>query len=406
MLAEGIAGHAIQRTADTQDQKNADPEGCKPTGKAVYLITNDAQNSVVALPISADGTLEKGTITPSGGKGSNSLDAQKQPAAPDALVSQSALTIAGNFLFTVNAGSNSVSMLSIDKRDPTKLAVVGKPAAVPGQFPNTVAASAKNKLACVGTTGAKAGISCAPFSKNGIGSMDSLRAIDLVQSTPPVGPTNTVSHAFFSEDESTLFTMVKGDPTVNKTGFMSSLAIEQKKSCSGSMASSAASEDSRVSPPGTAVLFGSQFIPGTNNIFATDASFGAAVLSVDQKSGQASIVRRQTIEGQKATCWAAFAKSTGTVFVTDVALPRIIEMSAKDASIISTIDLSAGGDSGFIDLQAAGDFLYALAPGNGTTDAAITVLDISGGQGKAKSIQRFSLKGMSGKNSQGIAVLN
>lgn len=96
MLAEGIAGHAIQRTADTQDQKNADPEGCKPTGKAVYLITNDAQNSVVALPISADGTLEKGTITPSGGKGSNSLDAQKQPAAPDALVSQSALTIAGN----------------------------------------------------------------------------------------------------------------------------------------------------------------------------------------------------------------------------------------------------------------------------------------------------------------------
>ncbi|KAI0382380.1 hypothetical protein F5Y04DRAFT_279670 [Hypomontagnella monticulosa] len=418
MLAEGIAGHAIQRTAGTQgaqngqngqngqDQQVSDPESCKPTGKAVYLITNDAQNAVVALPISADGTLEKGTITPSGGKGSIALDAKGQPATPDALVSQSALTIAGGFLFTVNAGSNSVSMLSIDKRDPTKLAVVGKPAEVPGEFPSTVAASAKNKLTCVATTGAKAGISCASFSKNGIGSMDGLRAIDLGQTTPPVGPTNTVSHTFFSEDESTLFTMVKGDPGANKTGFLSSLPIEQKKSCSGANAAAAAQKDSRVSPPGTAVLFGSQVIPGTNTIFATDASFGATVLSVDEKSGQAQVVRRQTIDGQKATCWAAFSKATGSVFVTDVAFPRIIEMSAKDASIISTIDLSAAGDPGFIDLQAAGDFLYALSPGNGTTDAAIAVVDLSAGQGQAKAIQRFSLKGISGKNSQGIAVLN
>ena len=61
-------------------------------------------------------------------------------------------------IFAVNAGSNTLTMLEVSKSDPTCLTVVGEPAALTGEFPNTVAASAKNKLACVGTTGAKAGI--------------------------------------------------------------------------------------------------------------------------------------------------------------------------------------------------------------------------------------------------------
>lgn len=402
ILANGISGHVINKNAASQQSNDA----CKATGKAVYLITNDAENSIVALPIQADGTLAQGTVTPVGGKGANSIDgATSQPAGPDALVSQSALTIAGNHIFAVNAGSNSLSMLTISQRDPTKLALVGKPAPVPAEFPTTVAASAKNKLACVGATGKVAGITCASFSGKGLGAMDTLRSIDLGQSTPPVGPTNTVSHAFFSEDESTLFTMVKGDPAVNKTGFMSTLSIQQTKGCNGGSIASAAPQDDRVSPVGTAVLFGSQVIPGTSNIFATDASFGAAVLSVDQKTGQASVVGKQAISDQKATCWAAFSKATDSVFVTDVAVPHVVEMSTKDASIISTTDLSSGGDPGFIDLKAAGSFLYVLSPGNQSSNAAIVVMDLSGGQGQAKAIQRFDLGNQAGKNAQGIAVL-
>ena len=65
--------------------------------KAIYFLTNDQNNSVVALPIAADGTLTQGTVTPTGGEGGNSIDgATGQPAAPDALVGQSALTIAGH----------------------------------------------------------------------------------------------------------------------------------------------------------------------------------------------------------------------------------------------------------------------------------------------------------------------
>lgn len=67
------------------------------TGKAVYLMTNDATNNVVALPIGVKGMLSTGTCTPTGGAGSNAIDGStNEPSAPDALVSQSALTVAGN----------------------------------------------------------------------------------------------------------------------------------------------------------------------------------------------------------------------------------------------------------------------------------------------------------------------
>ncbi|KAJ8097184.1 hypothetical protein POJ06DRAFT_286612 [Lipomyces tetrasporus] len=66
-----------------------------PTGKAVYLLTNDAVNAVVAVPIAADGTLSYGTVTGTRGAGSSSISGgTMMPSAPDALLSQNALTIA------------------------------------------------------------------------------------------------------------------------------------------------------------------------------------------------------------------------------------------------------------------------------------------------------------------------
>jgi hypothetical protein len=302
----------------------------------------------------------------------------------------------------VNAGCNTLTMLSISKSDPTKLTMVGKPVAIPGDFPNTVAASMKNKLVCVGTTGAKAGISCASFDNaQGMGKMDALREFAIGQTTPPTGPTNTVSQTFFSNDESTLFTTVKGDPAVNNTGFLSAFPVEAKQGASAKLSK----KDMRSSPMGTAVLFGSSVIPGNDSsLFVTDASFGAAILNVN--NGQmASTAATQAIDGQKATCWATVSDATKSAYVTDVGTNRVVEMSLEDASIIGQLDLSANGDPGLVDLKSAGSFVYALAPGNGTTPAAITVLDVSGGQGSMKQAQHFDLSGMATNTAQGMAVL-
>jgi cytidine deaminase len=66
-------------------------------GKAIYFLTNEAENAVVALPIEENGMLSKGTVTNTGGAGSNSINAMTGEAAlTDPLISQSALTVAGN----------------------------------------------------------------------------------------------------------------------------------------------------------------------------------------------------------------------------------------------------------------------------------------------------------------------
>ncbi|SPO01204.1 uncharacterized protein DNG_03951 [Cephalotrichum gorgonifer] len=394
-LSQQVAGHPHR----------CQQGGANSAGKAIYFLTNDETNAVVALPIGPDGKLSQGTVTETGGAGSVALDGDNQPATPDALVGQSALAIAGNNIFAVNAGSNTLSMLAILSSDPTRLCIVGEPVAIPGEFPNTVAVSAKNNLVCVGTTGALAGISCSPFTSKGLCGMDNLRPFDLGQTTPPVGPTNTVSQSFFSEDESVLFTTVKGDPPTNKTGFLSAFAVERVVTKKGEAIRALSQVDTRSSPDETAVLFGSRVIPGTNNVFATDAAFGAAILSVNPRTLEATTLATGAVDGQAATCWATISPATGTAFVTDVGVNRLVEMSLQDASVISELDLSANGDPGLIDLAAAGNFVYALSPGNGTTEAAVTVVDVSGGSGSAKMIQHFGLSGLANRNAQGMAIL-
>ncbi|KAI3334604.1 hypothetical protein F4824DRAFT_467515 [Ustulina deusta] len=382
---------------------------CKspPNGRAIYMISNEKENAVLALPIGKNGLFTPGTatLTATGGAGMNGVDGDLggQPAGPDALFSQSSITIAGNNLFAVNPGSNSVSMFTISNQDPTKLTLIGKPVAVPAEFPVTVAASERNKLVCVGSSGAVAGVSCSRFSAGGIEAMDDLRVFDIGQTTPPVGPKGTVSHAFFSEDESTLFTTVKGLPAQNRTGFLAAFAVGTSD-CEAGV--SVNQEGIRSTPAGTLVLFGSSTIPGSDNLFVTDASFGGAVLTNGGRGEDAAIkafsVRgKGVVEGQSATCWVAISPATKTAFVTDVGVNRLVEMSLEDASIKKVIDLSANGDPGLIDLRAAGRLVYALSPGNGSTPAAITVVDAV----TKKQVQHFQVKGLEfGKSAQGMAM--
>ncbi|TRX91065.1 hypothetical protein FHL15_008047 [Xylaria flabelliformis] len=374
-------------------------------GKAIYMISNEEKNAVLALPIGENGLFAagSGTLTATGGTGMTGLHADKKPAVPDALFSQSSVAIVGNNLFAVNPGSNSVSMFAINPFDPTKLTLIGKPVAVPGEFPVTVAASERTKVVCVGTSGAVSGLSCSTYSPLGIGAMDTLRPFDLGQTTPPVGPTNTVSHAFFSEDESTIFTTVKGNPATNKTGFLAAFPVTAQPGLVGK--ASVAQQGMRSSPEGTAVLFGTSLIPGSDNLFVADASFGAVVLTnngVSNAKAAFTVVGKGVIEGQSATCWSVISPATKTAFVTDVNINRLVEMSIQDASIKNVIDLSKNGDSGLTDLRAAGNLVYALAPGNGTAPAAITVVDAV----TKKQVQHFQVTGMDfGKNAQGMAML-
>ncbi|KAK4247847.1 hypothetical protein C7999DRAFT_40837 [Corynascus novoguineensis] len=374
-------------------------------GRAVYFITNRESNAVVALPIGANGQLSPGTVTPTDGAGAIALNSNNEPATPDALASQSALAIAGNTIFAVNAGSNTLSMLAISPSDPTELHLVGKPVPIPGDFPNTVAASKKHNLVCVGTSGARAGVSCGRFSaKNGLDAMDELRSFDLGRKTPPVATVDTISQVFFSDTEDALFATVKGNPAANKTTFFASFSVENDRGpCSRTVGVSRVKH--RSTPKDTMVLFGSQPIPSTQNVFVTDAAFGVAILAIDAYRGKATTVATREIPGQAASCWVTISPATGTAFVADGGVNRLVELSVRDASILSELDLSCNGDPGLLDLSAAGDFVYALSPGNGTTPAAITVVRVSSNHELPMMVQHFQLDGVADKRAMGMAVL-
>jgi hypothetical protein len=365
--------------------------------KAVYFMTNAKPNMIAALKVDANGQLSDGSMTLTGGDGSVQVDPMTgQPTVPDALSSQGSVRVAGNMLFNVNAGSNTASMFMIDQNDPTKLTMVGQPANTAGEFPVTMAVSMKNKMVCVGNTGAKDGVACAPFdAQNGIGKMDALRPFNLGQKTPPTGPTNNVADSFFNEAENMLFTTVKGDPTSGKTGQLAAFAMQNGQ---------VSQQNTGNSPQGSMVLFGTNQIPGTNNLLATDAGFGAAIISTDAQ-GKGTIQAKQNVTDQKATCWVTISQKTGTAFLTDVGKNHLLEMDTTAPGAIKEMNLTTN-NPGMIDIESGGNFLYALSPGNSSAGigSAVAVFDVSGGKGTAKQVQNFNPQGVS-DTAQGMQII-
>lgn len=303
-------------------------------------------------------------------------------------------------LVAVNAGSNTVSLFTISSADPTVLRLVGKPVSTLGEFPVSVALSIKKKLACVANSGAKAGLACYRTSaKTGLTPLSEklLTTFDIAQSTPAVGPLNTVSHTLFNADASALITTVKGDPTTNNPGFVSVLPIQD--ACP-------VTPDIRSSPNGTAVLFGSVIIPSNRSsrssppvLFATDASFGATTLSLSP-SFEFSSLTKTTIAGQTATCWATFSALTRTAFVTDVLKNRLVEIDPSTGKILQTTTI-ANKNPGMIDLASAGQFIYALSPASPGIQGTVVVMEV--GNGAARLVQTFGSNAV-GSAAMGMAI--
>ena len=89
---------SLLATASLMLEVTAHPSPPMPkSGRALYLISNMKANSVVSFKIDSQGMLAKASSTSTGGAGSNAIDeAAQKPAAPDALLSQAALTVAGD----------------------------------------------------------------------------------------------------------------------------------------------------------------------------------------------------------------------------------------------------------------------------------------------------------------------
>jgi hypothetical protein len=65
--------------------------------KAVYFLSNEKENAVVAFNVADGGALSGKTTTLTGGAGGNGIDGMTNgPAGPDALFSQGAVRVVGS----------------------------------------------------------------------------------------------------------------------------------------------------------------------------------------------------------------------------------------------------------------------------------------------------------------------
>jgi hypothetical protein len=302
------------------------------------------------------------------------------------------------YVFAVNPGDNKISQLKADRHAPSKLTLVDT-AQIPGEFPNSVAATSKGNLVCVGVTGAEAGVSCTTFGETGLEEFDALRPFNLNQTTPAAGPPNTLSHLLFNTDSTALYALVKGDGSPENPGFISVFPV--KYGCKTETAASVSREDIRSSPAGTGLLFGAAIVPSSGLLFATDPGFGVSILDINPETHTAVSRANVEIPGQSATCWAAYSPKSSSVFVTDVLVNRLVEVDAVDSEILSIANLPTD-DPGLVDLWVVDHFVYALSPGNGTTVAAVVVYDFE----KEELVQRVSLSYLgAGRSAMGMAYI-
>ncbi|KAF4587338.1 3-carboxymuconate cyclase [Ophiocordyceps camponoti-floridani] len=294
----------------------AAPQKMAPSRVLYFLDSNPGGASIIAVPVNQDGSLKDSTSavrTKTGGIGQIAKD--MNGTVTDSVI------VKGNQLFTVNAGSNSVSRFYISETDPLHPMPLGEPVSSGGDFPNSVAYSDKHKIACVTNTGVKPGVQCFKAPECGVlEPMGDLMPLPVNQTTPPVGPVNTVSDIVFNPSETALFVSVKGDG--KGLGYLYAYRVTD----------GVIDPEPVVSrPPELKVDFSLTFFSDESAVM-TDAAYGASYLSI-AKDLTATVSKKIDIPGQGATCWSVYSPASDSVYVLDVLSPNVTTLDPKSGEI-------------------------------------------------------------------------
>jgi len=374
---------------------------------AIYFITNDpAGNYVVSADIMSDGSLKWTEAVLAGGMG-----AHGNSTGPDALFSQGSVATSdmGNVLATVNSGSDTVAVFSINAERPSDLTMLGRPFSSQGQFPMSVAINHNGTGLCVLNGGAVSGVACFVVD-NELGLVtkpNTVRSLALNQTTPPTGPAGSASQIMYSQDGTQLIASIKGVPPT--PGFLAVWDIATDGSLS--------KDYTKVAPPTGGVLpFSMTTIPGMKALLVTDPAIGFDIIDMsnikDTSATNSSKSSAVSIPGQGATCWSSISNKTGNFYLTDVKTSIVTEVNV-DQNLTGTIvnqyqqqNLSATIDSSIATIGSQ-DFMYVLAP-NATT---VHVLSLNGPK-NATNLGSFDFSGsfqgsglnLDPNNLQGMAI--
>jgi hypothetical protein len=354
-------------------------------GSAAYFLEDDPSgNNIVSLHITSDGHLADPVRTPTGGAGSLMVNSTGFQNTADPLGSQGSVIVDGEYLFTVNAGSNTLSMFAIDPWNPLHPRLIGSPVDTLGEFPVSVDYSAKIQQACVLNGGAVAGVAC--FSVDpykGVKASGPLRKLSakiINETTPPSGPPGSAAQVLFNPDSSALFATVKGNPGSKpvQSGSFSAWPVVDGLVCE---------EDAIVTQDPNIILnFGFSFVD-ESTIFLSDPSFGTAFLGT---GGNLSLAEEThlIIPDQVAVCWTQYWQPSETLYAIDAGINQIHTINASTRTLETPIIVTGMGTSanvsGVFDSAVNNGLMYSLLDTNG-----ISVVDLV----KKEQVQYLDLEG-------------
>lgn len=289
--------------------------------------------------------------------------------------------VKGNRLFTVNAGSNTLSYFHITPTDPLNPKPMGEPVSTGGEFPNSVAYSEENQLACVANTGKKAGVrcfhvpDCGPLEPRG--SFMELPMIN--QTSPPTISGTTVSDIVFNPSGTALFVSIKGAGM--SMGYLYAYPVKKDKleaavekaelEAAVEKPELEAAVESR--PEGLRRAFSLSFLSDEAAVI-TDPTYGASLLSIDS-TFSVSIAKNVTIPGQRATCWSVYSAEFKSVYVFDGMSPNVT--SLEPTGDIKAVIQGEPRGMGSFDAAVDRSWLYVLQG-----SPAIAVFDLKASEPK------------------------
>jgi 6-phosphogluconolactonase (cycloisomerase 2 family) len=353
-----------------------DAPGLSP---AVYVQTNDPSgNAVVSYRRAVDGSLARVGTFSTRGLGGTTVSAPTDP-----LASQASLVLDRHrgLLYAVNAGSDSVSVFSVDGTDLTLRQVI----ASGGDFPVSIT-TAHNLLYVLNAGGEGSVVGFTVAGNHLVRAKDSTRSLKLANSSPPFFLTSPAQIGL-SPDAAHLIVTTK----VNRAVDVFDVAP------SGRLADSPT-----VTSDTGPVPFAFDF-DRTGRLVLSDAS-GTANTFLLGADGSLSAAGSGAPNGQAATCWIVPARgffyttNTGSDTITGYA-----EDGRGQLRLLSGDGVSARTDGGPIDIAATpgGRFLYEL---NGT-GGTLGIYEVASDGSLTKTGSVTGLRAFDGINGmQGLVV--
>ena len=282
---------------------------------AVYTMTNGAvNNGILVYRINPKGHLRWIRTVNTGGVGLNTT-------IFDPLASQGSLVVRSNYLFAINAGSNSVSMFTINPSDATKLTLVSVQPTY-GAFP--VSMTVNEQHVCALAVSPMAAIRCFSYNSSGLSIIPSFDR-DLTpyvpQIVPPVVIPGQLNQIQFSADNRALIITVDGYNATIKGSLLFYPFNEDFTQL--------ASTPIQQTLPHAVGPF-SMVLVKSNGLLVTDV-IANVVLTLKYSSEDGSISRNSfTPIDPKITgmlCWSIFSPTTGNYYVVAAFPAAIVELS-------------------------------------------------------------------------------